>query len=205
MISWGGVFLDLTQKILKGVQDAGGGDEDIHRLVTPGGESTIEEIVRAIMRKLSLLATVKVVGDHKFVARERLQSANIVWTGQTFATTFLGVEEGTFSKDINISCPRSECEWPLILEELGHNADINLSYFFRLLGGQANGKKGHLVVDGNCNIASIVGPRDGKQLAVYAYWPPGSKGWHVDASHSVPLRWSSACRVISIAPVQRAF
>ena len=84
-----------------------------------------------------------------------------------------------------------------IMTELGARAEIKLTHFFGLLEAQSKGEEGVLLVNGNANIAYIIGD-DGNPWAVSADWDSGDRYWRVEArSVGRPYGWDAGRQVFS--------
>ncbi len=145
---------------------------------------------------LRLLKSVVVSGATKFVAKDRLRSCNVGWTGHNFKKLFLEkVEENVPEAKLAVSwLERNSFDVP-ILTELGDKAEVKLSYLFDLLAKQSNGEDGVLLTNGCANIFYVCGV-DGNIWPVDAFWYSDVHSWFVEAC-SVELldRWNGGFQI----------
>lgn len=156
-----------------------------------------EVLVRAT-NLLKQVAKASVSDIKRFLAKDNLKAANVVWMNDNFKRLFLEkVEENVSAAELCIHrLEKDSCD-PEIMAELGEGRrEIALAHFFKLLTKQqAKGSQGPLLTNGWANIAYIMGS-DGSLWAVRAGWH--RDGWYVDAcSVEGPNRWYAGDQVVS--------
>lgn len=150
---------------------------------------------------LRLVTTVSVDEAKRFVASERLQAANVGWTGENFKRLFLDkIEKNVPDGQIAIHSLVKGSLDPEIMVELGRaRRVIRLAHFFQMLERQAKGQAGPLLTSGAVNVAYCVG-NDGNVWAVYADWDSVDRYWYVVASSiGYPYEWHAGYQVLSQA------
>lgn len=154
------------------------------------------ELVLKASDLLKQIATAPVGDANKFVAKDHIKAANVVWMSDNFKRLFLGrVEENVEAAILNVyRLEKASLDAP-ILAELGERARISLTHFFELLEKQSRGEAGPFLTNGYATIAYIIGG-DGNIWAVCADWYGG--GWGVGAgSVGRPYGWRDGIRVLA--------
>jgi len=77
IVSGGGLFLSIMTGLTSAVRKLGGSDDDIHRLATPDGERTLEEMAKLIVQTPS--HTFSVTVDYGKSLPEMIAAGNYNW------------------------------------------------------------------------------------------------------------------------------
>lgn len=149
---------------------------------------------------LKRVAYVSVSATRKFVPKDHIKSANVVFVNNNFKSLFLNkVEENVPAGKLVVSeLKKASLDAP-IMRELGERKKVFLAHFFELLERQSKGQPGILPAKGH-SIIGYIPDDEGNPWAMRACWFDCHHGWHVNIYSTrpgFPGEWGAGDQVLS--------